>query len=53
MNNKAPTLEFIEGQQDCREGKLHEEGKSEDYNRGYRCEYELEQIKAEVTSNAR
>lgn len=41
--------DFIQGQQDCREGKPHEEGRSKDYDRGYQCEYELEQIRSEVT----
>lgn len=39
--------DFIQGQKDCHEGIPHREGMSEDYTRGYRCQYEAEQVKAE------
>lgn len=37
-------LEFVNGQQDCRDGKPHIDGNGESYDRGYACQYELEQI---------
>lgn len=33
---------FLQGQKDCQDGKPHESGKGEDYDRGYACQYELE-----------
>jgi hypothetical protein len=38
--------DFIRGQKDCKAGKPHEAGKSNDYNRGYAAQYELEQAQA-------
>ena len=43
--------DFIRGQIDCQNGVKHEPGQSEAYYRGYNAEYELEQIKAELTKN--
>ena len=34
---------FLQGQKDCQDGKPHEAGKGVDYDRGYACQYELEQ----------
>ena len=35
---------FLQGQQDCKEGKPHESGKGESYDRGFATQYELEQV---------
>jgi len=37
-------VEFVQGQQDCEQGKPHKDG-TESYNAGYATQYELEQIK--------
>ena len=34
--------DFIDGQQDCRDGKPHFDGKGESYDAGYSAQYELE-----------
>jgi hypothetical protein len=39
---------FLQGQKDCQEGKPHQSGKGEDYDRGYGCQYELE---AQLSAN--
>lgn len=36
--------EFIDGQQDCRDGKPHLDGKGKSYDAGYSAQYALEQI---------
>lgn len=36
--------EFVRGQRDCRDGVEHRE-RGESYTAGYRCEYELEQMR--------
>jgi hypothetical protein len=36
--------EFIKGQDDCKNGIIHESGKSESYNAGYSAQYQIEQI---------
>jgi len=35
---------FLQGQIDCRDGKPHQSGKGESYDRGYSTQYEMEQI---------
>ena len=42
------TDRFLQGQRDCKEGKPHEAGKPEDYNRGYGSQYEAEQLATEM-----
>ena len=37
--------EFLRGQRDCMNGEPHKAGQSEDYDRGYAAQYELEQVK--------
>ena len=37
--------EFLDGQRDCRDGVKHQDGKGESYDAGFRCQYELEQIR--------
>lgn len=37
-------IEFVNGQQDCRDGKPHEDGKGASYDAGYAAQYELEQM---------
>lgn len=37
-------VEFVDGQQDCRDGVPHKAGMSESYDAGYGAQYELEQI---------
>lgn len=45
-------IDFIQGQEDCRNGIPHQAGKPEDYDRGYGYEYEKEQLASEgVLSN--
>lgn len=36
--------EFMRGQKDCKDGFPHREGQSESYDRGYRAQYQLEQV---------
>lgn len=36
--------DFLQGQQDCQEGKQAKENASDAYNRGYGAEYEMQQI---------
>lgn len=35
---------FLQGQQDCKEGKPHASGRGESYDRGYATQYEWEQV---------
>lgn len=44
--DKLSIMDFLQGQQDCREGVPHEDGKGESYDRGYATEYELEQMRS-------
>lgn len=44
--------DFIKGQKDCANGIKHKEGMSEEYNRGYSVQYELEQIRNELCQSA-
>ena len=49
--NKGNTMnifDFVQGQQDCKNGKPHEAGHSLDYDRGYATQYELEQANNEM-----
>ena len=39
-------IEFVNGQQDCRDGVTHMDGKGESYDAGYCVQYEIEQIKS-------
>lgn len=36
-------IEFVNGQQDCRDGIKHKDGMGESYDAGYRVQYELDQ----------
>lgn len=36
--------EFVDGQQDCRDGKPHFDGMGESYDAGYSTQYALEQM---------
>lgn len=36
--------EFVDGQQDCRDGKPHFDGRGESYDAGYSTQYALEQM---------
>lgn len=47
MSEQQVIEDFLSGQRDCRDGIPHKAGKSESYDSGYRCQYELEQMKAE------
>lgn len=47
------TFEFIQGMQDCREGKPHEAGKGDSYDRGYSAQYSFEQLKTEMAKDER
>lgn len=50
MNDPRNQIEeFLKGMQDCQDGKKHE-SRGKDYDRGYRAQYEIEQIDAERTS---
>jgi len=43
-NKKAPNVaDFARGQKDCREGVSGKLNASDDYNRGYGVQYEIEQ----------
>lgn len=37
--------DFLQGQNDCKNGVEHKEGMNNAYNRGYAAQYELEQVK--------
>ena len=37
--------DFLQGQKDCKNGKPHKDGMSEDYDRGYNYQYWIEQKK--------
>ena len=41
--------DFLRGSRDRKEGLDHKEGQSRDYDRGYACGYELEQIRTART----
>ena len=41
--------QFINGQQDCRDGIPHRHGMPEYYDRGYSYQYHIEQISSERT----
>ena len=48
MNNPMQKItDFIAGQKDCRDGDPHQQGQSEDYDKGYAFQYEIEQISGE------
>lgn len=51
MNVMKQFDDFIRGQQDCSQGLPHQPGQGRDYDRGYACQYELEQINNERTRN--
>ena len=44
IKNQYNPLEFVQGQQDCEQGKPHVKG-SDSYNAGYSTQYELEQMR--------
>lgn len=44
---------FIQGQQDCKEGKPHQSGRGDAYDDGYQAQYEKEAIQAEMSKNVR
>ena len=39
-----PVVDFVDGQQDCRDGIPHQADRGKDYDRGYAYEYEAEQV---------
>ena len=41
--------EFIRGQRDCEQGNPHKPDQGSAYDRGYRAQYELEQVNTERT----
>jgi len=43
------STEFLAGMRDCKDGKAHEAGKGEAYDRGYATQYESEQVQAEMS----
>jgi len=43
--------DFLKGMADCKKGEPHKEGMGQDYDRGYRAQYEIEQINTERTSH--
>ena len=48
------SVEFIQGQQDCKEGRAHKAGNTASYDAGYSAQYGLEQVQtAESELNAR
>jgi hypothetical protein len=44
-------IEFVNGQQDCKDGVPHKDGMGESYDAGYRVQYELEQISGRSNFN--
>lgn len=40
--------DFLDGQKDCQRGVKPKAGASEDYRRGYACEYAREQLATEL-----
>lgn len=40
--------DFLQGQRDCKDGVLHEAGKSAHYDAGYSSQYEAEQLATEM-----
>ena len=48
QGNTMNIFDFVQGQQDCKNGKPHEAGHSLDYDRGYATQYELEQVNNEM-----
>lgn len=47
MNQKIE--DFLRGERDCDAGHPHKPNESMDYDRGYRVQYELEQLATERT----
>jgi hypothetical protein len=43
---------FLQGQIDCREGREAKKDMPDGYNRGFGCEYEVEQINTEMMLRA-
>lgn len=43
------TDDFLQGQRDCQAGIPHAPNRSTDYDRGYQCEYEREQVMSELS----
>lgn len=41
-------IEFVRGQQDCKEGVPHKPNQPSDYDRGYSTEYAREQVASEL-----
>ena len=50
MNAQQEISEFIRGQRDCKQGNPHKPNQGQDDDRGYRAQYEIEQINTERTS---
>lgn len=48
-DNKMDAEMFLQGQIDCRDGKPHQSGKGESYDRGYATQYEWEQVQGAMT----
>lgn len=42
------TDDYLQGQNDCKDGVPHEMGKSKDYHDGYATQYEAEQLLTEM-----
>ena len=46
-NLKIPSLnDFIDGERDAKEGKPANESRSEDYQRGYGFQYQMDELKS-------
>ena len=43
--------DFMRGQRDCQKGVEHKPGQSEDYDRGYRAEYEWQEVKTAISES--
>ena len=52
MSHEINALEFMRGQQACKEGKECESWRSESFTRGYAAQYELEQLREENESGS-
>lgn len=51
MSQEINAVEFMRGQQACKEGKDCEAWRSESFVRGYAAQYELEQLESEMTKD--
>jgi hypothetical protein len=49
MTTVDSASDFLQGQKDCQSGTEHKPNMSRDYDRGYRAEYQKEQVMSELS----